>query len=550
MDIKWGSFKEETLSDDKDKLYKLFSQLLEVKNKDEIDSAYFIKFCQIHPSDNNSIENFDQAFEKINFETIFANRGISPNQSSRQIPINKDQNIYKSASDLAYVIRTHLNDRKECTDDGSESQYFRWLTEPQSYKFEFKDKTDKTEILVTCNNDDKPFPILKAPEGILEAKIMSITLSDKGTTTLLIDEPGRGMHPSMVDCLRDLVLYDVNKTQKKTVIFTTHNQRFICPSTFEKIFYFKSSKSGSEVISLGNELSNKKLKSKEYLCCDQVSPLFFSKRVIIVEGPDDIRFLGTLKNILLTDESRRRLVCGGNSESEHTLRKFLTSLHIISVGGTGNVKEIEPLCSALKLTDRQLRYYLFDSDALLTIKALINLDKKDIEDPSLEKIENNDIFVWFAYVKAIVDKFDELCSNDDSKKDGRTDELKKKRKLDEESRIEKLKKELKKYGRIEEALNSFYKVHDDKHHGPNKECIINKCTGMETFLKSKHLDITKSKIWNSNDISDIDIREIVKRIVDVSMTYGDDCQYMETVFKCPFKRLLQFLVKHAEKSYQ
>ncbi|CAG2235170.1 unnamed protein product [Mytilus edulis] len=187
----WGSLKEETLSDDKDRLYKLCYQLLDVEYKDEIDSNFFIEFCKTQSSDNNSIQKFDQAFEEINFETIFANRDISPIQSSCQIPSFEDQNMYKNSTILAYVIKTYLNDPDEGTTDGSESHYFRCLTEPQSYKFEFKDNTDKTEIFVTCNNDDKPFPILKTPEGILEAKIMFITLSYEIPTTLLIDEPGR-----------------------------------------------------------------------------------------------------------------------------------------------------------------------------------------------------------------------------------------------------------------------------------------------------------------------------------------------------------------------
>ncbi|XP_076113957.1 uncharacterized protein LOC143082249 [Mytilus galloprovincialis] len=540
IDSRWGSFKEETLSDDNNKLHKLCSQLLNVKNKDEIDLTYFIEFCKTHSSDNNLIEKFDQAFEKINFETIFANRGISPNQSSRQIPITKDQDIYKSASNLAYVIRTHLNDPKECADDGSESQYFRLLTEPQSYKFEFKDKTDKTEVLVTCNNDDKPFPILKAPEGILEAKIMSITLSNRRTTTLLIDEPGRGMHPSMIDCLRDLVLYDVNKNEAKTVIFTTHNERFICPWTFEKIFYFYACENGSKVVTLGHALEEVKRrysvhKSKEnqvdikpYFWREQVTPIFFSKRVIMVEGPDDNRFLGAFKNILLTDEARRSSVCKGDPYIDHELRKFLTSLHIIDMGGKCSVNGIEPLCEALNLTQRKRRYYLFDSDALKNIKSSLmrtDFNKSDIEDQKLEKLEENGIFVWFAYTDIIVENFENLSDAD-----------------------------LKRYGRLEEAIVEFSNTHDKIHHEQNKNCKLDNCMGMNTMLKNLRIDVAdkrnfkKKKPFELNNINYLEMREITTRIIDISILYGDDCFYRDTNFMCPFKRLLQFLINQSKRS--
>ncbi|CAG2208330.1 unnamed protein product [Mytilus edulis] len=469
--------------------------------------------------------------------------GISPNQSSRQIPITKDQDIYKSANNLAYVIRTHLNDPKECADDGSESQYFRLLTEPQSYKFEFKDKTDKTEVLVTCNNDDKPFPILKAPEGILEAKIMSITLSNRRTTTLLIDEPGRGMHPSMIDCLRDLVLYDVNKNEAKTVIFTTHNERFICPWTFEKIFYFYACENGSKVVTLGHALEEVKRrysvhKSKEnqvdikpYFWREQVTPIFFSKRVIMVEGPEDNRFLGAFKNILLTDEARRSSVCKRDPDIDmnHKLRKFLTSLHIIGMGGKSSVSGIEPLCQALNLTQRKRRYYLFDSDALKCIKSSImrtDLIKSDIEDQKLEKLEENGIFVWFAYTNIIVENFENPSDLD---------------------------VHLKRYGRLEEAIVEFSNTHDQNHHEKIKNCTVHNCMGMNTMLKNIGIDVSdkrnpqKKKPFELNNINYVEMREITTRIIDISMLYGDNCFYEKTNFMCPFKRLFQFLINQAKR---
>ncbi|VDI57171.1 Hypothetical predicted protein [Mytilus galloprovincialis] len=376
--------------------------------------------------------------------------------------------MYKNSTILAYVIKTYLNDPDEGTTDGSESHYFRCLTEPQSYKFEFKDNTDKTEIFVTCNNDDKPFPILKTPEGILEAKIMFITLSYEIPTTLLIDEPGRGMHPSMIDCLRDLVLYDVNKNRAKTVIFTTHNQRFICPWTFENIFYFYSCESGSEIVHLGNEIQDDK---KEYLWSDQVSPILLSKRVIMVEGVDAIRFLSTLKNVLLTGEIRRKLVCKEDPETDHQLRKFLISLHIIAMGGKGSAKGIEPLCQALNLTQRKLRYYmyLFDSDALKTIKSFLmktELNKSDIEDQNVGKLEEHGIFVWFGYTDGIVEKFEKLSVID-----------------------------LANYGRLEDAILGFCNTHDKIHHEQNnRNCTLRDCKGMDIFLK----DLGKDDADNRN----------------------------------------------------
>ncbi|XP_076113955.1 uncharacterized protein LOC143082248 [Mytilus galloprovincialis] len=551
----WGGFNEGALSDDKDTFYELGFQLLDLNNKDEIDSNSLEEFCKTLTNNNNDIGTFNKSFEQIKFETMFAYRGINPIQTLRQIPTTEGPSRYKRASDLAYVIKSHLNDPKECTDD--ESQYLRWLTEPQTYTFELSDEycfdiehsrnyimklllrvlnigkllmshilkrcqnnTDTKQIMFRKNND-KPVSILKVPEGILEAKVMSITLSRKSTTTLLIEEPGRGMHPSMIDCLRDLVLYDINKEQKKTVIFTTHNQRFIGPWTFEKIFYFYSCDSGSKVVTLGHAIEE--VNRKEYLWSDHVSPIFFSKRVIMVEGADDIRFFDNLKHILLTEESTRLLVCGNNPGTDMQLRKFLTSLHIIAMGGKGLAKSIEPLCEALKLTERQRQYYLFDSDALLTIKSFImknKLNKIDFEHQKLQILEKNGIFVWFAYTDNIVEKFEDLKTE-----------------------------ELKNYGRLEEAVRVFCKTHDKTYHEQNnRTCSLRDCDGMALFLNQHYVNVANSntKLFSTkNNINYVKMRQIVKRIVDISMTNDHDCYYKNTIFRCPFKRLLQFLVEKA-----
>lgn len=170
-----------------------------------------------------------------------------------------------------------------------------------------------------------------------------------------------------------------------------------------------------------------------------MSPIFFSKRVIMVEGQDDSRVLGAFKYILLTDEVRRSLVCKENLHIDHKLRKFLTSLHIIEMGGKGLATGIESLCEALKLTERKLRYYLLDSDALKIIKSSImnnKLKKSDIEDQKLETLEENGIFVWFGYTDDIVEKFDKLPH-------------------------------LPSYGILEDALLEFCNTHDRTHHEQN-----------------------------------------------------------------------------------
>lgn len=155
---------------------------------------------------------------------------------------------------------------------------------------------------------------------------------------------------------------------------------------------------------------------------------------------------------------RRSLVCKGDLHIDHKLRKFLTSLHIIEMGCKGVAKGIEPLCEALKLTERKLRYYLLDSGALKIIKSSImnnKLKKSDIEDQKLvlETLEENGIFVWFAYIHGIVEKIDKLPH-------------------------------LANYGILEDALLEFCNTHDRTHHEQNnRDCTLDNCEKMDIFLK-------------------------------------------------------------------
>lgn len=140
-------------------------------------------------------------------------------------------------------------------------------------------------------------------------------------------------------------------------------------------------------------------------------------------------------------------------------------------------------------------------------------------------MEENGIFVWFAYTDIIVENFENLSDAD-----------------------------LKRYGRLEEAIVEFSNTHDKIHHEQNKNCKLDNCMGMNTMLKNLRIDIAdkrnfkKKKPFELNNINYLEMREITKRIIDISILYGDDCFYRDTNFMCPFKRLLQFLINQSKRS--
>ena len=53
--------------------------------------------------------------------------------------------------------------------------------------------------------------------------------------TLVLEEPGRGMHPQMIENM----LWIMRKEEDKRIVLTTHNQCFVRYTTFPQLIVFK-----------------------------------------------------------------------------------------------------------------------------------------------------------------------------------------------------------------------------------------------------------------------------------------------------------------------
>jgi len=153
-------------------------------------------------------EKVDTACEKVlqqltnSFVATFPMRSFEPLQwnKSNHINMNERKANYSLEDDRAELLNT-LVDSKD-VDRDEERRIFSTLTSPLKYNFSKPDNS-KT-VVVECN--EKKQKLLKTSEGIIEAEQFALILAHNRYHTVCFEEPDTGMHPQMIEKMRDLVL--------------------------------------------------------------------------------------------------------------------------------------------------------------------------------------------------------------------------------------------------------------------------------------------------------------------------------------------------------
>ncbi|XP_052281302.1 uncharacterized protein LOC127878815 [Dreissena polymorpha] len=179
----------------------------------------------------------------------FPLRSIGPLQWSESHRIKGEERAknYKKAEKRCEIIKTFLTDENNAKfDKEKEKRIFQMITSmSDEYKYNFTLDEGQDGILVNQDN----FTLLKTPEGILEAKYVSILLSGKCYKTILLEEPDRGMHPQFVKRMTQAIKQEV-ETKGTMVLLTTHNTAFLTPSTLSNCYQFSRVSNACTVIAV------------------------------------------------------------------------------------------------------------------------------------------------------------------------------------------------------------------------------------------------------------------------------------------------------------
>lgn len=215
-------------------------------------------------------------------------RSINPVQWSRSRQSSSDESVNcKEAVVRAEILQTLLNNEEEVYCKRAD-EIFEEITRPLDYKFS---KTG-SDIIIEHRNDNPPetkrVPLLKTPEGIIEAQQLALLLAHKEFKTLCFEEPDRGMHPKMIEQL----LQTLTEETDKTILVVTHSPYFINHITAQLTHVCvrrRDDDSVKSVHSVQRLLEN--AKACKITDTDELKKIVFSSQILCVEGKTDKIFV-------------------------------------------------------------------------------------------------------------------------------------------------------------------------------------------------------------------------------------------------------------------
>lgn len=265
--------------------------------------------------------------------------------------------------------------------------------EPDSSKKENPDSAKKEPALIFVTHGAKKFPLLKTPIGIVEAKQFSLLMAHTTLKTICFEEPDRGMHPHMIERLKD-VLHE--KSKNKTVIVVTHNPYLIDLMSFENTYIFYKSGNAAYAKNL-SEIEECKALRKIFLMED-LKRIIFSSYVLFVEGRSDKIFMQSfIKHLTGTQEI--------SEEGKVNIRNY----EIVSLGGKDNRKIVTDFCKSIAIN----YCFILDQDAFIKTK-------KENKDEIAEIVEYPDYEVEKCELKKFQKGQEFLALSERLKKDKNT----------------------------------------------------------------------------------------------------------------------------------
>lgn len=311
-------------------------KLDEMITSSELNEETVLEMLSSFKVENDTVMKNNVILEELSrtYVGILSMRGIGTFQwtKSKQISVKYREDNYKNTCTQAEIISDLIN--SDAIETKNEKRIFRYLIGGDDIVFE---KGDDNNISVT--HGEKKFPLLKTSVGVLEAKQFSLLMAHKDLKTICLEEPDRGMHPQMIQCMK-VVLHE--ESRNKTIIVVTHSPYLVDSLWFQNTYYFHK-KGICSMKEYGNPVSDKIAKFPAG--ADDFRILLFSTRVLLVEGKSDKLILqGIFRHCFTTLAEKEK-----NEKSRNILQ-----YQIFSCGGRDSMKTVKRFCDRMNITYLEL----------------------------------------------------------------------------------------------------------------------------------------------------------------------------------------------------
>lgn len=238
---------------------------------------------------------------------------------------------YEDVCAHAEIISDLLDSKLIDTEE--EKRIFGYLTYPNQIEFK-KDPSPTGQTVIKVElKESTTIPLLKTSLGIIEAKQFSLLMTHKLFKTICLEEPDRGMHPHMIERMKE-VLHQESK--KKTVIVATHSPYLLDSRSLENTFIFLKKGIDSFVQKIGD--LDKCGIVRKIIEIEDLKRLLFSSHVLFVEGKSDKIVLQSIfRHIFLSERKisdktpdmlSYEIIQMGGKDFKDTLAEFCTEINI------------------------------------------------------------------------------------------------------------------------------------------------------------------------------------------------------------------------------
>lgn len=383
-----------------------------VKDLNKIDAKTDKRFKQL----DSSSKLLDEILEIIEKRYVSTTpmRSINPVQWSRSRQRSSEESVNcKEAVERAEILQTLLNNEEE-VDCKRADDIFEVITRPLVYKF-YKTGND---IIIEHRNDNPPetkrVPLLKTPEGIIEAQQLALLLAHKEFKTLCFEEPDRGMHPKMIEQL----LQALTEETDKTFLVVTHSPYFINNITAQLTHVCVRRRDGDSVKSVH---SVQRLLENDKACkitdTDELKKIVFSSQILCVEGKTDKIFVQAIfehmKTMGMKSIPAHQIIVMNSNTLFQQVQSICESLNVkcVVLLDRDAIVRLQPTskgkggrgAAAMKKPDQIIRK--------IRLKGIVSEENENIlqewEGKSLQKfkragmygtlfkiLDNKDIFIW------------------------------------------------------------------------------------------------------------------------------------------------------------
>lgn len=262
-------------------------------------------------------------------------------------------------------IITDLLD-SELIDKEEERRIFGYLTYPNEIVFRKTAlQTGKTVINVEPQKSTT-FPLLKTSLGIIEAKQFSLLMAHKLLKTICLEEPDRGMHPHMIERMKEVLHQE---SRKKTIIVATHNPYLLDSRSLDNTFIFLKKGIDSFVRRIG-ALDECGIVRK-FIEVEDLKRLLFSSHVLFVEGKSDKIVLQSIFTHIFLSKRKK---------------PDMLSYEIIQMGGKDSKDSLAKFCECINIE----HCFILDRDAYIMTKE----ENETFDDFSNRLAGEKNAFVW------------------------------------------------------------------------------------------------------------------------------------------------------------